>query len=97
MQQENTAKSIHILPRALIVNKADLLRVKAAPLPVHIAAERQVVIQIVFVVHHQKVLVVRQEEIICPVNIQMQQYQTLTRVIVVTEDALLQLVYSVIN
>ena len=97
MQQENTAKSIHILPRALIVHLADLQVVKAAPLPVHIAAERQVVIQIVFVVHHQKVLVVRQEEIICPVNIQMQQYQTLTRVIVVTEDALLQLVYSVIN
>jgi hypothetical protein len=60
VQQENTAKSIHIFPRALIVHLADLLPVQAAPLPVHIAAERQVVIQIVFVVHLQKVLVVTQ-------------------------------------
>ena len=60
MQQENTAKSIHILLRVTVVLMANLLPVQAAPLPVHFAAERQVVILEVVVVHLQKVLVVTQ-------------------------------------
>ena len=63
MQQENTAKSLHLLLRVTIVHMANLLPVQAAPLPVHFAAEPQVVILEVVVVHLQKVLVVRQEVI----------------------------------